>query len=233
MHDRLPDVCAAVEVKTWEPNVRKGIEILVDITNDGEDFVDLYDPTDHTFVSLSNLVIDPSGRSVSVPEDHIGIQFARHNRDPERRATAIAEVKARGPFQIVKDDSRRRARNVKGVDDVEGEWNGIVRLEPGDHFQVRLRFTQVMAEPQKYWAERDKPRQTIPKDDTNPHAPDPIPPHLSKPVPIPAGTYQIYVGISLNTPAIAAEEKGMNSERTTTDDPPIRVQLGPKPEPDE
>jgi len=63
-YDRLPGVTAAVEVKTWEPDVRKGIELLLDITNDGVDAVDLYDPTDHIFISLRNLALDRSGASV-------------------------------------------------------------------------------------------------------------------------------------------------------------------------
>jgi len=109
-YDRLPGVTAAVEVKTWEPDVRKGIDLLLDITNDGVDAVDLYDPTDHIFVYLKNLALDPSGASVSLPVDHIGIQAAQHNRDPERRARTVAEIKARGPFQIVRDEPRRRAR---------------------------------------------------------------------------------------------------------------------------
>ena len=231
-HDRLPSVSAAVEVKTWDPDVRKGIELLVDITNDGAEPVDLYDPTEHIFISLRNRALDPSGHSVSLPA-HPLRGSSIDIKDAEMQARTIAEIKAKRPFQIVRDEPRRRARNIKGVDDVEGEENGVVRLEPGEHFQARLRFTQIMAEPQKYWAEREKPRPTIPKEYTSPHPPDVIPPHLSKAVPIPEGAYQLSVFISLNTPAIAAEERGMSSERTTTDDPPIKVLLGPKPEPGE
>ncbi len=227
-NDRLPGVTAAVELETWEPDIRKGIQLLVDITNHGEDAVDLYDPTDHIFISLRNLTLDPSGHSVTLPEDHVGIQLARQDRDPERRARTLAEIKARGPFHIVKDEPRRRARNVKGIDDVQGEENGVVRLEPGEHFQARLRFTQIMADPQKYWAAQNKPRRQLPPDEKTPHPPELIPP--PKPVPIPAGTYQLSVFMLLNTPAIAVEERGMSSDRSTTGDPPITVQLGPKPE---
>lgn len=230
-HDRLPGVTAAVEVKSWEPDVKKGIELLLDISNDGADAVDLYDPMDNTFVYLKNFALDPSGASVSLPVDGVGMQAARHNRDPERRARAIDEIKARGPFHIVKDEPRRRVRNVKGVDDVEGEEYGLVRLEPGEQFQARVRLTQIMAEPQKYWAAREKPRRQVPPGDRTPLPPEPIPP--PKAIPIPAGTYQLNVMIVLTTPATVGLEGGDSARTTINMDPPITIQLGPKPEPGE
>lgn len=226
-HDRLPEVTAAVEVKTWEPDVRKGIELLLDITNNGAAAVELYDPVDATSVRLYNRTLDPSGGSVTLPGERGRVSLGEI-KHPESRAKAIEEIKARRSFDIVSEGSRRRARNVKGVDDVEGEWNGIVRLERGEHFQMRLRVTRIMADPKKYWAECEKPRPTIPKEDRIPHPPELIPAHLSKPVPIPAGTYQLSVTILLNTPELVVAYPA-----SSRDGELITVQLGPKPEADE
>lgn len=228
---RLPEVTVSVEVKKWEPDVRKGVEFLLDISNDGDEPVELYDPMDHTFIYLKNLALDASGASVSLPRDHIALHGARNNRDPEGRARAIAEIKTHGPFHFEKDDPRRRTRNVKGVEDVEGVENGLVRLEPGEHFRVRLRFTQIMGEPQKYWAAREKPTKQLPQGDRTPLTPEPIPP--PRPVPISPGTYQIVVTTMLTTPGTFEPEREESTRTTINFDRPITVQLGPKPQPDE
>jgi hypothetical protein len=88
-----------------------------------------------------------------------------------------------------------------------------------------------MAEPQKYWAEWEKPRPTLSKEDRTPHPPELISPDLSKPVPIPAGTYQVSVMIVLTTPTAGSSEG--ETIRSTRVDKLVTVQLGPKPEPDE
>lgn len=227
VRDRLSKVIAAVEVKTWQPDVRKGIELLLHITNNGAAAVELYDPLHRTDVSLINLALDPSGRRVSLPGE-VGRVSPEEIRNPVSRARAIAEIETRRSFEVVNEVSRRRAPNVKGLDDVDGEWNGLLRLEPGEEFQVRLRVTRIMADPQNYWSEVEKPRPTIPKEDRRSHPPDLIPSHLSTAVPIPAGTYQLSIGILLHTPESVGEYRS-----SSRDGGLITVELGPKPEPGE
>jgi hypothetical protein len=180
----LHQVRAYVEVDTVQRDASQGLEFLVEIVNQGERSVDLV----HRDDAFDIYLYDEKGVRIDVPH-HKGLAYKRSGPrppiPPERKPYIVLPPR----------DAKDRASDVVELPKLQWpeEYNDLYySLAPGKRQQFRIRITNVLAEPEKWWAEMEK-RSGKPPSGLGPPAPPAV-------TPIPPGTYQLWVYMSLRVP---------------------------------
>lgn len=181
--DPLTRIRAFVELDRVQPDISGGIALLVDIVNDGDEGVDLVDPTE----LISTHLLNDKGWVCS--RRRVSPSFLIKTGDPEgsRRRRA-----ARRAFVIEKDGVDRRI--FKTFHDIE---DATIRLEAGETLRLLLRIEKIVANAREYRLNKRRWSR-----EQNPRSPDFKEPHLRMAPPeativaIPEGTYKLQVGVS-------------------------------------
>lgn len=187
--DPRRDVHVFVEVSPVQPRVAGGIFFVIDVGNDGSGPVELADITDgHIAFYLWNA----DGVPVDLPDEE-GNSRANRGGGGAHKGMLPEHVKAaieqRRPFVVMKPDLLPDDPEVKSIESIK---DGKIRLEAGEHFQVQVLVTKVLAEPEKWQAEIGKRSVPIEQAPPNFHPPDP--PKIAR---IGAGTYTLRTSVSL------------------------------------
>ena len=184
--DPRRDIHVFVEVSPIQPRVARGVFFVIDVGNEGSEPVELADITADGRIGLS--LWNADGVPVELPDRERTSKrnpggWARRHGVPEQ---IKADMKERRPFAVMKPDFLPDDPKVKSIESIK---DGKIRLEAGEHFQVQVLVTKVLAEPEKWRAE-------IEKRSANPHTPFPglDAPEMAR---IGAGTYQLVVHVPL------------------------------------
>jgi len=182
----LHQVKVYVEVDTVQHDPSQGLEFLVEIVNEGERFIDLV----HGSYAFDIYLHNEKGVRIDVPD--------YYSRDSDKRFGPRPPVPPeRLPYIVMPPrDAKERPSDV--VELAKLQWpeeynNHYLSLAPGKRLQFRIRITNVLAEPEKWWAEIDKRSGRNARWDL----PTPAFPGVT---PIPPGTYQLRLRMSLRVP---------------------------------
>lgn len=178
--DPLNQVKVFVELDTAQSEVQRGILFLLDIANEGSESMEILDPSKKLHVYLYNAL----DLRVDIPPPPF---FPRgHLRDPEG---FDARWEGRRPFRVTEVQRDQQESSVKSTPDVK---EGKVRLEPGEHFQVNVQVTKIIADAERYWTEKGR-RQQQPAD-SKPATWNP--PEI---IPVGVGSYRLSVSVFLRS----------------------------------
>lgn len=203
LNDPLSLIEAFVELVSFQPDVSNGINFLVNITNPGSEPVELlickFD------MRLDNPIIvylyNAQGIRVDVPDpnwvylDSLRIQEARK---PEY---AGGPIRRDVPFRLMESAEDQGPGRVKSLRDVNAKK---VTLGPGEHFQLRGRIEEVLADPELWWPL--EPQKELPA-------------RLPRVIPISSGMYFLKIAVWLRTDEERARLVSSNG---------LLVELGPK-----
>jgi hypothetical protein len=196
VHKNLPDakdhplreISVFIELGAVQPRVAGGMCFVIDVGNDGPEPVELVDITTPGKGRIAIQLWNADGVRMDLPDREAARKgnpggWARRHGLPER---IKAEIEQRRPFAVMKPDFLPDDPKVKSIESIK---DGKIRLEPGEHFQVQVLVTKVLAEPEKWRAE-------IEKRSANPHTPFPglDPPEMAR---IAAGTYTLSTSVAL------------------------------------
>ncbi len=189
----LRDIHVYVEVNPVQPTVGLGIFFVIDVANAGSEPVEMWATDRWVGVSLS--LWNADGVRVDVPDRD---RTSKGNPGGAARRQGVpehikAEIERRMPFETMKPDFLPSDANVKSIESIK---DNKVRLEPGEHFQVQVLVTKVLAEPETWWPEIEK-RSGQPysgKPDSGDPGPGLDPPEIAS---IGAGTYTLGISVGL------------------------------------
>lgn len=214
--DRLSEVTASVKTDRVQPDVERGIEFVIEIVNDSSQRIELSDPFDGTDIALFNR---KSGHRVGLPSiDPDFLVCGHQGTDPTFRERHRTEKDSRRAFRLVEPGLHARGYTAgfKGAKDIRDEK---MSLDPGEHFEMRLSITKILADPESYRAKRI---QVLERDDDlvtvamkrNP------PVDTSDIIPIAPGDYTLRVWLWVRTGVAGEDARSLASDE-------IAIHLGP------
>lgn len=157
-------------------DVRNGLRFVIEIKNDSETPMKIYDPSD----VLSFELTDDSGHPVALPP--VPSLALINTGDPDGTRARLDRDR---PYSIDRLPERALPPGVKAVDDRDED--GYVSLGPGERLRISVRITRVVANPKEYSRERAEFVRNNPQT-------APPPPQA---VAIPAGSYTLRVYLPL------------------------------------
>lgn len=204
--DPLLAIKGFVEFERAQPDISRGIEIFLDILNDGPSTIELLNPIDWLHIQIRNA----DGVRVELPrvppewalcggpkntDDPAQLaQLAANRAARDARRPFVAEIGSESYRGMLARPTHTRARRPTSL-----------TLKPTEHFQVLIHVTHIISDAEAYWKERARSREDWERQREEQESGDsgifkvysgePAP--QPQTVPIPPGTYKLRISVGL------------------------------------